>query len=525
MPQTLAQLVRAKHPGAYDDLSDQALEAAVTAKYPGQYDDLPKTPVPQSTSAPVPRAADWSTRLGLHAPTASPALGFVRGAGTAAVDMAEGAASGAASTVYQGGDLIRRGLGMPRVIERPDVQQAMHAPETVAGTIGRGAEQAAEFGVPLSKVSKATAASSLFTRALAEGATSAGVAGAQTGGDPNAMLLSGAGGVVLPFAGAGAGAVARGVGRAAAGAQEGGVGGAVAAAVRSVAPAESRVMLTQALKPRNAATNWGASVDRALPELKAAEVSLGKPVESLDDLLATVKAAKVQNRAEYNAMAGPMRAQGTQIDLTPVADDIVSRIPRKVQITNPDRAKAIAEATAIYRKKFNIEDVEALLQDTNAELEAYYAQFPQAQRAALRARPEVAQAVAEAEGLRKALYATLDAPGQGAGAREVQRRYGALLDIEQEAMRRANVAARQQPESLSEQIGNVRAAADAARGVWRLAHFDFTGAADIAAAHAGRSTAKAIKESQTTDALIKRAFARYSRPTTAAASVAQGARR
>ncbi len=43
MPDTLATLVRAKHPGAYDDMSDTALEAAVIAKFPGVYDDLPRT--------------------------------------------------------------------------------------------------------------------------------------------------------------------------------------------------------------------------------------------------------------------------------------------------------------------------------------------------------------------------------------------------------------------------------------------------------------------------------------------------
>lgn len=43
MPETLAARVRAKYPGAYDDLSDTQLEAAVTAKYPGVYDDIPKT--------------------------------------------------------------------------------------------------------------------------------------------------------------------------------------------------------------------------------------------------------------------------------------------------------------------------------------------------------------------------------------------------------------------------------------------------------------------------------------------------
>lgn len=43
MPDTLAQRIRAKYPGAYDDLSDSQLESSVKAKYPGVYDDMPAT--------------------------------------------------------------------------------------------------------------------------------------------------------------------------------------------------------------------------------------------------------------------------------------------------------------------------------------------------------------------------------------------------------------------------------------------------------------------------------------------------
>lgn len=42
--QTLAQVVRAKYPGTYDQLSDQELEAKVRATYPGVYDHVPTTP-------------------------------------------------------------------------------------------------------------------------------------------------------------------------------------------------------------------------------------------------------------------------------------------------------------------------------------------------------------------------------------------------------------------------------------------------------------------------------------------------
>lgn len=43
MPETLAQLVRKKYPGAYDDLSDSDLEAKVDRKFPGAYSDIPRS--------------------------------------------------------------------------------------------------------------------------------------------------------------------------------------------------------------------------------------------------------------------------------------------------------------------------------------------------------------------------------------------------------------------------------------------------------------------------------------------------
>lgn len=41
--QTLAEMIRKKFPGQYDDLFDADLEAKIDAKYPGAYDDVPRT--------------------------------------------------------------------------------------------------------------------------------------------------------------------------------------------------------------------------------------------------------------------------------------------------------------------------------------------------------------------------------------------------------------------------------------------------------------------------------------------------
>ncbi len=51
--QTLAQMVRAKYPGSYDDLSDAQLEQSVKAKFPGVYDDVPtsKATVPPASAS------------------------------------------------------------------------------------------------------------------------------------------------------------------------------------------------------------------------------------------------------------------------------------------------------------------------------------------------------------------------------------------------------------------------------------------------------------------------------------------
>ena len=69
--------------------------------------------------------------------------------GGAAIDLFRGAGAGLASTVFHGGDLIRRATGMERIIDKPDVQELITPPDTKAGRIGFGAEQMAEFLTPL----------------------------------------------------------------------------------------------------------------------------------------------------------------------------------------------------------------------------------------------------------------------------------------------------------------------------------------------------------------------------------------
>ncbi len=415
------------------------------------------------------------------------------------LEGAIGAGKGLLSTIYHGGDAIRRAFGMERVINRPEVQ-ARITPANEAEARGFGAEQMGEY-IPAG-ARALSSAKTLFGRFMAPAIAEGTVAGLQTGGDPEAIITTAGMGVAVPAAVAatrGGFSLAR---NAAAAAQEGGVGGAVASLVRRASPMEPTELMTRALKPAAKLTKWNANVTLGMRELKAT----GRPITNVDDLLSATELAKKRVWSQYEQMAGPARLRGTTVDLAPVAEAMEQSIPRKLQLENPGAAVRLQEAAQVYRQRFPLQDAERLLLETNADLESFYGKYPASQRRALAADPEAARLNAQAKAFRDAIYKTLDGPGEGAAARELKRRYGSLLEIETETYRRANVAARQQPESLSEQFSTARAAMDVARGTFKLVRGNPMGAADILGGYAMRDTARFMREQQTTNSLIRRAF-------------------
>lgn len=120
--------------------------------------------------------------------------------GTGITDFGKGVGAGAAATVFHGGDLLRRATGQARIIDKPEVQEAMTAPDTLPGKAGKFTEQAAEFLVPGSAIARGAKVVEAGTagmrmapllntgaKAVLEGAGAAAVTGTQTGGDPQQM--------------------------------------------------------------------------------------------------------------------------------------------------------------------------------------------------------------------------------------------------------------------------------------------------------------------------------------------------
>ena len=326
--------------------------------------------------------------------------------------------------------------------------------------------------------------------------------------EAQALLKSGASAAVVPTANT--------VGRVASTAKQGAVttARAVRHPVETIATAAGlgpNSLFTRALKPRSTNVRFEVDLDRALPEIKISESTLGRPIQGLDDLSEAVGVAKKRVRAQYDEIAGPQRM--AQIDGILIAEAIEGSISRKLRFQNPERAAAIAESANQYRRTFQLDELEDFLKTTNAELQAYYGKYPATQRSARADNPDTAQLVAEGEGLRRTIYGALgDTPGNSA-AREIQRRYGSLMNLEREVFRRRNVALRQQAESLTEQLGKVAAALETGKALIQgTVGLDPAGAmVRIGGAMGARRMAQAIKARNTADAYITRAMEGYTR--------------
>ena len=180
MPDTLAQRIRTKYPGAYDDLSDQQIEASVRATFPGVYDDIPTTE--QSTAQADP-----------------PSL--ARRAAGAVADVGIGVAKSAAGSLIGMGDIAARPMrmipGVRDYVGTPEefagAREAFATPTNSAQQVGKVAGDVAQFFTPVGAAGKLKAAASIGRDVLLTGAQ---------GGTAGEVALSGGISAVVPGAGA-----------------------------------------------------------------------------------------------------------------------------------------------------------------------------------------------------------------------------------------------------------------------------------------------------------------------------------
>lgn len=274
-------------------------------------------------------------------------------------------------------------------------------------------------------------------------------------------------------------------------------------------------LMTSALKPGTNNARWATDAKTFLPDVKAAEAELGRPIKTFADGRAAAKIAKTNlwdqftQKLQQVKLLGPNAPSLTNIDGNKIADAMMQSIDARTAAQNQPLVDRITKVANTYRRSIPADEAEEFLESANNELNSYYAKNKVGQEVAARD-PEVGHVVKEANELRNQLYSKLDEL-TGPGARELKQRYGAVSNFQDVLSKRENVALRQQPQSMAEQISKARAYAKIAVGIAR---------GDPWSVYEGvqQSTAATwLKERQTSEAMMERAFANYGRPAASAA--------
>jgi hypothetical protein len=293
----------------------------------------------------------------------------------------------------------------------------------------------------------------------------------------------------------------------------GGVAGATAAESRtalaklvpSLVDGPPQDLMTRAVKPGKNNIGWNQDIQTAMPLMKSAEQTLGKPVGGVDDAIAANTAAKKAVWTQVQARLNTAGEMGATIDGNPIADAMINSIDARTALQNPSRLESVKATADTYRRPMSVDDAEDFLQSANKDLNNYYAKNKVGQQVAQND-PEISSTVAEAGALRDALYSKLDEVA-GPGAAQLKQAYGALSNVQKELYGRQLVAARQQPESLSEQMGAVRGAGNMAKGAFQtLTGNVLEGPANIVGGAQNIAIARLLKSRNSSDAMIARAF-------------------
>jgi hypothetical protein len=178
------------------------------------------------------------------------------------------------------------------------------------------------------------------------------------------------------------------------------------------------------------------------------------------------------------------------IDGNAIANAAYKSINPLTQQTKPGTARALIAENDTFRRPYTIDEAERLLQNMNQELMTYYRKNRIDRRGA-EGNPSIAAKAARADAMRDALYSKLDQL-TGPGSAELKQTYGALLNIEREALSRAAQSSAQPPMNLPQQMGTMY-------GISRMFTHPIEGVADIL-------LAKKLKQMNSSNYLLQKAF-------------------
>jgi hypothetical protein len=249
----------------------------------------------------------------------------------------------------------------------------------------------------------------------------------------------------------------------------GAVVGKVAKGVKSILNPEAVTALTKAVKPGKWNKNFAKDAEIALPIIKDTK----HPVKNLTDF---VDANKIAKKKVWSSIDEQLQLAGTKPDSLingdNIATKVISSIPEDSVLLSPEVSNASKNVAKNYiGKQIKIMEAEDKLQRINSQLTGYYNASSKGFYKQ-NMDTKIAALVTEGQILREALYGKIESL-TGTNIAPLKQQYGALMNVQNEAMGRLNVALRQSPMSLQEQIhfvlGTVKAASGQPSGILQIA--------------------------------------------------------
>lgn len=281
-------------------------------------------------------------------------------------------------------------------------------------------------------------------------------------------------------------------------------------------------LATQALRPRISDFGFDRSAQTALPDIKEAiggNLNSATHKGNFDAFMDGVDKAMDLNRKRY-AAENPNGAV-IQAPTDSVADSMLKALKHGDSERVSEQTPAIAEdiqrrADSYRNRSMTLDEITARKQQAQADLEEYYNQNPAAKRSDLIGNPKLAASYLEAEALKNLHDSTIDSRWGNSNIADLQRRYGALKDIKDAALRRENVLNRQPDSNLPQTLSKMELAKSAgtalASGVGGIGLFHSPEAGGLAAGAAlvgdvGRKLmADYIRNSNDTHGLLRQAI-------------------
>jgi hypothetical protein len=270
----------------------------------------------------------------------------------------------------------------------------------------------------------------------------------------------------------------------------GAIAGKVAEKVSGYIKPEAVDALKRGLKPGKNNTQFTNDAKLAIPKIKEAGVN----VETVEDFVDASTKAKRKIWDELSAYTEAADKSGIRIDGKKLGESAENILDQFDDIFDKSGANKVRElANELKGINLGVKDAEDMLSKINSRLTSHYKKSARGMQVDLKD-GEIAAMLAIRKTLRDELINSIEGT-TGKNVSRLRKEYGALMNVQDEALGRVNVSGRQQPISLQEAINTVF-------GATRLASGDISGILQIGAG-------QVVKKLNSTNYLVKSAVNNY----------------